>query len=229
MPTLHIIQHVPFEPAGILPDLAFSHGWNVSTTKQFAADNLPELNTIDRLIIMGGPMSTNDITDYPYLSAEKDFLNRAIAKDIPVIGICLGAQLLAEALGGKVHSNAQKEIGFFPVQKTTAAYDSQFFADLPHTFTPLHWHGDTFSLPPGATHTARSAACNMQAFESGPHIGLQFHLEMTTDLLEGLIENARHELVAAPFVMTEAKIKEAAASLHNLQPLMTSLFERWLS
>lgn len=228
MPSLHIIQHVPFEPAGILPDLARRRGWPVSVTEQFSGDMLPPVESIDRLIVMGGPMGTKDEAEFPYLTAEKAFIKSAIDRNVPVLGICLGAQLLAETLGATVRPNGQKEIGFFPVQKTDAAGRSRFFADFPDTFTPLHWHGDTFRLPDGATQIARTDVCEQQAFEFGPHIGLQFHLEMTPELLTGLIENARHELVAAPFIMSEAELKEKVGLLYDAHALMVRLFERWL-
>ncbi len=229
VPSLHIIQHVPFEPAGILPDLAKRHGWTVSVTEQFAGSGLPDVASIDRIIVMGGPMGTADEKDYPFLKAEKSWIRAAIAQNVPVLGICLGAQLLAEALGAEVLPARHKEIGFFPVTLTQEARKSRYFHDFPDRFTPLHWHGQTFTLPPGALHIARSEACEQQAFEMGPHIGLQFHLEMTADVITGLIKHAGDELIPSPWVMNESQLKEGINLLSRSEELMQQLINRWLA
>lgn len=231
MPVLHIIQHVPFETAGILPDLARRAGWDVSTTLQYEGMPLPAAQGIHRLIVMGGPMGVGDEATIPWLKEEKGFLQQALASQVPVLGICLGAQLLSEALGGQVRRNSQKEIGFFETRLRPDATRSRFFNDFPLSFVPLHWHGDTFSIPKGAIHTAESEACANQAFvvERPGHIGLQFHLEMTPELLSGLIAEDDDELVAAPFVQTAETMRSRMdAALHLTAPLMEGLFRKWL-
>jgi GMP synthase-like glutamine amidotransferase len=153
---------------------------------------------------MGGPMSVNDEADHPWLRSEKQALREAIAMDMPVLGVCLGAQLIASALGARVYRNAVKEIGWFPVQGVQGA-DSAFA--FPSDSTVFHWHGETFDLPHGAIHLARSEACKHQAFLFKRNVmGLQFHLEMTADSLRAIVENCRSELIAGPYVQSEPEL-----------------------
>ena len=139
------------------------------------------MSDFDWLIILGGPMNIYEEDKYPWLSKEKEFIHQAIASDKIVLGICLGAQLMADVLGGKVQRNVHREIGWFPVKLMPESKASRIFRVLPEEFMALHWHGDTFELPPGAVHTAESQACKNQAFELGKAIGLQFHLESSLD------------------------------------------------
>ena len=142
----------------------------------------PLIHEADALVIMGGPMSAND--DYPYLQREIQYIRRAAESGRMLLGVCLGAQLIAKALGASVQANHVKEIGWAPVTFTPAAAQDPLFAGLPETEMIFHWHGETFTLPPGAELLASSDACRNQAFRVGDRIyGLQFHLEVTPAMI----------------------------------------------
>lgn len=198
---LHYLQHVPFEdPASIIP-WARGRGVAVSGLRLFANETLPPAQSLDWLVIMGGPMSVHDERELPWLIAEKRYVQKAIESGKVVIGICLGAQLIAEVLGAKVRKNAHPEIGWFPVSRTAASEQSAVFSQLPKEFPAFHWHGETFDVPPGAVHLATSEACPAQAFSIDDRVfGLQFHLESTNDSIENLIKNCADDLVPSPHV-----------------------------
>ena len=174
---IHYLQHVPFEDLANIESWARSRGHDLSRTMLFSDEKLPEMDHFDWLIIMGGPMNIYEDEKYPWLSREKEFIRQAIASDKIVLGICLGAQLIADVLGGSVRRNEYREIGWFAVSLTEEGSTSPIFSVLPKSFVALHWHGDTFAIPPGAMRIAESQACANQAFIKGKAIGLQFHLE----------------------------------------------------
>lgn len=204
----HILQHVPFEDSGCIADWLARRGAAVGHTRFFEDPQLPGLGGLDLVIAMGGPMSVNDEAALHWLSPEKAFLREAMRRGVPVLGICLGAQLIASTLGARVYPNRQKEIGWFELEGIPG--DPGDFR-FPDRFTALHWHGETFDLPPGARRLAGSVACRNQAFQCGDRvIGLQFHLEATADGLRQLADNCRHELTPAPFVQSETAIRAAA-------------------
>nr|WP_279625562.1 type 1 glutamine amidotransferase [Desulfomicrobium norvegicum] len=193
---------------------------NVSYSRFYESNDLPALSEIDIVIIMGGPMSVHDESEFPWLVEEKRFLREAISAGIPILGICLGAQLLASALGAKIYKNSQKEIGWFDITKVPNP-GFQF----PDTIKVFHWHGETFTLPPGAVHLARSAACEQQAFQYGENIiGLQFHLETTQETINSLIKNCNDELISDIYIQPETSIKyekiENFGKINNLMSLI---------
>jgi GMP synthase-like glutamine amidotransferase len=191
----------------------------------FDSEELPCLDDIDLLIAMGGPMSVNDEQAYPWLTAEKEFVRDAIHSGKAVLGICLGAQLIASALGARVYPNAVKEIGWFPVTKVTSPGNS--ISCFPESVDVFHWHGETFDLPSGATQFARSIGCENQAFRFGDSvIGLQFHLEITPESAKAIVTNCRAELSPSKYVQCEAEI--LAAPLRNYQ-VINALMEEVLS
>ena len=205
--NVHVLQHVPFEGLGSIESWLKSHNADVSTTRFFENPTLPLLNDLDLVIAMGGPMSVTDEAALPWLVQEKRFVREAIRRGIPVLGVCLGAQLIASALGARVYQNPRKEIGWFQIEATPASGDVFRF---PGKCTVFHWHGETFDLPSGAIRLARSAACDNQAFQLGRNvIGLQFHLETTPESAWSLIDNGKDELVAGPYIRTEAELREA--------------------
>ena len=179
---------------------------DVTVTKFFENPTLPDVDDLDLLIIMGGPMSVNDERKFPWLAAEKEFIRKAIERDKAVIGICLGAQLIATAMGAAVYPNGEKEIGWFPITGTQSDKAEELFA-FPQELLAFHWHGETFELPDGATRLARNDACHNQAFQLGSQaIGLQFHLETTPASARDLVHHCREELRPSRYVQSEVEI-----------------------
>ena len=221
---VHVLQHVPFEGLGSIAAWLDRRGASVTWTRFQVLEELPPLEPIDLIIALGGPMSVNDEADLPWLRAEKRFLAEAIAAHKAVLGICLGAQLIASALGARVYPNAEKEIGWFPV--TAAPHDRECFR-FPDEIEVFHWHGETLDLPPDAVHLAGSAACRNQAFQIGDRVlGLQFHLETTPDSADALAVNCRHELVPGRFVQTEAALRSAEPGTYReINRLMDAVLE----
>lgn len=209
---VHVLLHDPPEGLAAIAPWFEARGANVTTTRFFESPILPDPHGLDLVIAMGGPMSVNDEAELPWLRAEKQFLREAIEKGVGVLGICLGAQLIASALGQRVYPNAVPEIGWYPV--TALPVPPTAFA-FPTTCDVVHWHGETFDLPPGAVHLARSAACAHQAFQVGRNvIGLQFHLEMTPEAIERMIAAFGHELVPAATVQSAAQLRAAPSAAY---------------
>lgn len=202
---VHCLQHVPFEGLGSIEPWLGKAGCQISTTRWFEASALPQPGQLDLLVVMGGPMSVNDEDAFPWLAQEKRFIRNVIEAGKPILGICLGAQLIAAAAGARVYPNAVKEIGWFPVQGIASKASTAF--RFPPSLRAFHWHGETFDLPRGAIRLARSPGCENQAFQIGSSIiGLQFHLETTPLSARQIIDNCRNELVRSQYVQSENEI-----------------------
>jgi len=204
----HYLQHVSFEGLGNIEPLLQSAGYEITNTQFFNSEDLPEVGDIDLLVVMGGPMSVNDETENPWLVKEKRFIKNAIEAGTSVLGICLGAQLIAHSMGGDVYPNSETEIGWYPVEATKSENVSVF--RFPDEIKVFHWHGETFSLPSSAVHIAKSRGCENQAFQIGKSvIGLQFHLETTPTAAQTFVENCKDELVKGKYIQSEAEILSA--------------------
>ncbi len=205
---IHYLQHVPFEGLGNIENWALLRGHQISDTQLYNSDPLPEPEEFDWLIVMGGPMNIYEEGRFPWLAREKTFIRDTINSGKIVLGVCLGAQLIANVLGAKIHRNQCPEIGWFNVWLTDAASRSRAFNRLPKRLTAFHWHGDTFDLPPGATWIAESDACRNQAFEygGGRVIGLQFHLDTTLESIRRLVAHCGDELVPGEYVRSEREL-----------------------
>lgn len=198
------LQHVPFETPAAIADWAVARRHRIDTLLMHDGIDLPRLRDIDMLVLMGGPMSVHDSNTLAWLADEKQYLRRALALDKRVLGVCLGAQLIAEALGGTVTRNRYREIGWFPMRRA-ANLPAHLAGLLPASLNGFHWHGETFSIPPGATRLASSAACENQAFAWQDRVlGLQCHLEVTPADAVGLGDACAAELVDAPYVQDAA-------------------------
>jgi GMP synthase-like glutamine amidotransferase len=220
--NMHYLQHVDFEgPAAILT-WAQERDYAVSGSHVYRGDALPDVDAFDLLVVMGGPMSVNDEQEYPWLAAEKSLVHAAVRAGKAVLGVCLGAQMIAAALGARVYRAAEKEIGWFPVQRVTAAGAG---AELPADFVPLHWHGETFDLPTGAVRLAATPAVPNQAFAVGLRVvGLQFHLEATAESVAALVKNCANEIKAGRYQQTPEEIAAGVKRhLENLPVLWTLL------
>lgn len=221
---IHYLQHVPFEdPAGIL-DWASAHGCWASGSRLYARERLPGLRDFDLLVVMGGPMGVRDMDEHPWMEEEAVFIADAVSAGRKVLGVCLGAQIMAAALGARVRRARRKEIGFFEVERTPESEGCPVFGRLPERFTAFHWHGDTFELPEGATRLAFTPACVNQAFRFGDRaFGLQFHVETTAESRDKLIAHCAEEIVDGPFIQSASAMRAAHGELAALRPTMETL------
>jgi GMP synthase (glutamine-hydrolysing) len=225
---VHWFQHVPFEGlAGIEPWL-MSQGHVVTGTELFRGKQVPDTDRFDFLIVMGGPMSVHDESSFRWLRDEKRAIEKAFRAGKPVLGVCLGAQLIADVLGARVYRNRHKEIGWFPVELTDQGVASGLFAACGRSFQAFHWHGDTFDIPRGALHLARSSACENQAFMYGKHVvGLQFHLDSTRESIRALIANCGDELVPGPYIQSVDEMLGAEDRFENLHAVLDGFLREY--
>ena len=213
-------MHVPFEGLGSMEAWFVARGYTLTRTRLFAHEALPDERVFDWLVVMGGPMGVGDERRYAWLTQEKKFIEKAIARDIPIVGVCLGAQLIAEVLGAKVKRNQQPEIGWFPVTLAPAGAASPYLRGFPQAFMAFHWHGDTFEIPHDAERLVRSDACDNQAFAYRNVIALQFHLETLPSGAMDLCTHCAQDLVNAPFVQSARTILNTASRFTELNRLM---------
>lgn len=225
---IHYLQHVPFENLGSIEHWINKKNFSLSTTKLYEDSAFPNLNDFDWLIVMGGPMGAYEEDKYPWLRDEKIFIKNAIASNKIVLGICLGSQLIAEALGSKVFPNKEKEIGWFPVKLTQSGKNNKIFDSFPEDVTVLHWHGDTFDLPGDAEHLAESSCTKNQAFVFNKAIGLQFHLEVDEPNLKKMIKFGKADLISSQFVQTKKEILESTNHIKKNNEFMIKLLENIL-
>lgn len=223
----HYLQHVAFEGTGIIVPWLSGKGFEIGHTGFFDDPTLPPVADIDLLVIMGGPMGANDEAHYAWLQAEKRFIADCIAAGKAVLGICLGAQLIASALGARVYRNTQPEIGWFPIQASTDAAEQP----LPQTLEAFHWHSDTFDLPVGAELLACSAACRHQAFRIGANVlGLQCHLESTPETVQELVTHCGAQLTPQGYVQSAERILAAEPQHYRqMNAVLGDLLERLIS
>lgn len=225
------LQHVPFEGPAHLDAWAQARGHHLTCTRVWTGAPFPRVDDYDALFVMGGPMNVYEEDRYPWLKEEKALVVEAIAAGRPLVGICLGAQLLSVVLGGAVRPNPCKEIGWFPVDLTREGRASPLFKNFPDRFPAFHWHADRFSIPPGAVHVAGTEACAEQGFVYQDRvIGLQFHLESTEESITCLIEHCGEAITCAPYIQDPATMKEyASRNLAASHALFDSLLDALVS
>jgi GMP synthase (glutamine-hydrolysing) len=227
---IHYLQHVPFEGLGSIAEWANAKRCPIAATRLYAGEPLPDPAAFGALVVLGGPMGVGDELEHPWLRAEKRFLAQVIERQVPVLGICLGAQLLAEVLGARVYPGPQPEIGWWPIELTEEARRSPLFRGAPTTLEAFHWHADTFDLPGGAVRIARSEAFANQGFLLEERIvGLQFHLETTPAGAEALVQNAAADLVEGAYVQGAAEMLAGAERFRAIHALMDRLLDGLLT
>ncbi len=226
---IHYIQHVHFETPANIFKWAEKKGYPIKGSRLFLNEPLPDIDEFDLLVIMGGPMGVYDEKLFPWLVEEKKFIEKTLKSDKKILGICLGAQLLADVLGARVYKNREKEIGWFPVSKTEEGKKSKLLTDFPDRFTAFHWHGDTFDIPSGAVHTVKSEACENQAFEykGGKVVALQFHLETDFKSAKALVDNSVEELKEkGKYIQSPEEILSNPEGFSQIEKLLYSFLDR---
>ena len=218
-------MHAPFEGLGSIEGYFLSKGDELSVTRLFEKDYIfPSLEEIDWLIVMGGPMGVYDISDYSWLIPEKAFIKSAIDSGKIVIGVCLGAQLIADVLGAKVYKNKYREIGWFPLTRNKEAKTSLLGDIIPESIITFHWHSDTFDLPENAVLLASSEACKNQAFSINDLIfGFQFHFEATREFAKALLINCANELDGSKYVQSREEIFSDQENFDKINTVMNDI------
>ncbi len=224
-----IIQHVASEPPGTIETVLQARGVPVRKVEVFSGHEIPpSAADLHSLVIMGGPMGLGDLDRLPHLREELRLMESALKHEIPVWGVCLGSQLLAAALGAAVTPGKGKEIGWYEVSLTKQAADDPLFQQLPDRFQALHWHGDVYDVPLGATPLARSEKTPVQAFRYGPNTyGTLFHFEVTPSILQGMVQTFAGELVEE-HLSGEEILQAAGLHLPRLMPLAKQIFSDWI-
>jgi GMP synthase-like glutamine amidotransferase len=229
MQEILIFRHAPHEGPGYLADYLGRHRlpWRLIRIDQ----NEPIPSSIDGvsgLVFMGGPMSVND--PLPWIPPVTKLIQQAVAADVPVLGHCLGGQLISKALGGAITKNPVKEFGWLPVSRVDSPAAKPWLGDLPGEFEVFHWHGETFSIPSGATHILASRDCANQAFVIGKTLAFQCHIEMTGDMVREWARLGVDDLV--PVCVTvqnpQAMTANLDARVKRLQNIADQFYDRWI-
>lgn len=204
---IHAIIHAPFEKLGIIENWITEKKYTLTTTHTYDGEQLPDASSFDFLIIMGGPQSPLKLDKYPYLRDEILLAQQAIKKDKAVLGVCLGAQIIAEALGAKTEQSPNKEIGAYPIEVTKEGLNDPLFKLFPSKFDVMHWHNDMPGIPTGAVLLAKSEGCPRQAFSYGDKVyGFQCHLEMTAELVQGMLNHCPEDLLHGKFIRSKDEL-----------------------
>lgn len=229
MPEVLILQHVAPEPPGTIGAACRELGHTLRTVRVHEGDPVPsELGEAAALVVMGGPMGVYDTDAYPHLNDEIRLIEEALRRERPVLGVCLGSQLLAATLGAEVRSGGTKEIGWHEVTLTEAAGEDTLWSNVDDQFMAYHWHGDVFDLPEGGVCLARSEQTECQAFRYGEcAYGILFHMEVTPHIVDGMTEAFADELQAEG-LSGEIIQKGAEAHLSDLQTVGHQVFRQWV-
>jgi GMP synthase-like glutamine amidotransferase len=209
-----ILQHFWCETPGVFLDVLNAHGISTETVRGFMGDAYPlDLSAYSGVIAMGGPMGVYEEDQHPWLRQEDALLKMAIQQDVPTLGVCLGSQLIAKAAGAEVKPGPRKEIGWYPLTLTPAAHQDPLWCSFPSTFEAFEWHGDVFSLPPGAVSLASSVLYPHQAFRIGRRVyGLLFHLEVTAAMAKTMLDTFADEVAGVSAYIDPATIEQDLAA-----------------
>jgi GMP synthase-like glutamine amidotransferase len=224
-----ILYHAAHENAGLILSVLKNEELKFKEYHLYHNDLVPKSDNLNALVIMGGPMNVDEIKKYPYLAKEVTLIQEMIKQKKPVLGICLGSQLIAKALGSKVYPNKTKEVGWHPIELSMNGIMDDLFKEVPNNTVVLHWHGDTFDLPKGATHLASTEKCQNQAFKYGENVyALQFHLEATPALAQTWAEMDENYVRAAHEDPDEI-IEKGPEVFADLKPIATNFIKNFLS
>jgi GMP synthase-like glutamine amidotransferase len=227
---VHYLIHNEAEMPGAITTWANRNNFSQSFTILSQDQPLPDIDSFDLLVIMGGPMNIYEDDVYNWLKPEKAFIKKSMDQGKKVFGICLGAQLIADVLGAKVFKNITTEIGWYHISLTTEGEKSELVGNLNFSTPVLHWHGDTFSIPENAIHLLQSEACQNQAFSYNDNVlALQFHFEMNSDSLQTIIKLDRNSLQKSEWVMTEEEIIIGIENIERNNETLFSLLNKFIS
>ncbi len=226
MKPVLIFRHVPHEGPGFLADFLQEEGIPFELIAIDRGDPIPE-TPASPMVFMGGPMSVND--PLPWIAKELELIQKAHDRNIPMLGHCLGGQLIAKALGGEVVKNPVPEIGWFEVERIDNPVAEAWLDGLPRRFLAFHWHGETFTLPQGAAHILRSDHCENQGFALGDTLALQCHVEMTAALVKTWAQLFKDEITPSPTVQSpEAMTADLDKRVAELQRAARVIYRRWI-
>lgn len=232
-PKILVFQHVPFEPLGTLDPILRECGFRIQYVNFGREPELkPSLDGYDGLIILGGPMNVNDVANYPYLANELTLVKEALDRDISILGICLGAQLLAKALGGTVQRGPVREIGWYDVDVTEEGQRDPVLCTFGERSEVFQWHEDVIDLPSNVVHLASSPLCHAQAFRYGEHAyGFQFHLEVNQPIVERWLPELSNDAARYDDRNFVDPDHIRAKMSHSMEPMMAlshQTFSRWI-
>jgi GMP synthase (glutamine-hydrolysing) len=225
-----VLRHTPAEGLGLLANALRDYGVHHRYLDVPRGDALPkDIRTVGGVIVLGGPMAVYEGDQHPFLATESAFVEKIIEAGRPVLGVCLGAQLIAQVLGARVYPGEHREVGWGPVELTDAGRDDALFAGLGDWFTVFHLHGDTYELPPDAENLARSATYEQQAFRLGDTVyGFQFHLEFTEPIIQRLAnEPQSQQYIAEAGVDPKQLVAETPTRVAELSDVATEVFGRY--
>ncbi|MFQ5782215.1 MAG: type 1 glutamine amidotransferase [Nitrosopumilus sp.] len=223
MSSVLLVQNTRIEGSGYLGKLLKNDGFKI-TSVNAKHEQLPN-KEFSLVVILGAPESAND--DLPYLQAEQELIKKCVEKNIPVLGICLGSQLIAKTFGGKVYGGPKKEIGFYNDLKISN--DSQLFSGFQNPFTVFHWHGDTFDLPEGAIGLASSEHYPNQAFQYKSAVGLQFHMEINEEMVNLWLDNTKEKLEKIPYIDPQKIRSEIPENISIVKSNMKNFYNNFKS
>ncbi len=222
---IHLILHETFEGPGCIDDWIKQKGYEVRISRTYLGATYSSTDRFDWLIIMGGTMSTCEEEKHRWLQTEKEFIRKAVESGKIVLGICFGAQLIAEVLGGKVYQAKEKEIGWFPVNLIKNKFPAEL-STLPESMTVFHWHSDTFDLPDGAVHLASSEITKNQAFlHKGKVMAIQYHHEVTKEAIGLMLDNSGWQLKKDRYVQTAEEIIKGFGHISENNRIMFKIMD----
>lgn len=229
MSVFLVLQHIECEDLGTIANAMSQRGIGYKYVRLFDGEPVPsDPGNYSGLIILGGPMNVYEEDKFPYLKDEDILIKKAVKNDMPVLGICLGGQLIAKATGAKVKKGTKKEIGWYDLKLTKDSRQDKVFNSLPGTIKVFQWHGDTFDIPDGAVHLAGSELFSNQAYRVGSSIyGLQFHLEVTQKMINRWISEYKEELSTLDYINAGRIISDTPAYIDNLNRCAELFFDKF--